>query len=557
MTVEKIGVLIAGGGPVGATLAMDLGWRNVPCLVVERVPGPPTNPRCNTTAARSMEHYRRLGVADRIRASGLPDDAPTDVVYRTRRVGGYEILRYELPSAAFVRSGYGGAEGDVTPEPQHRIGQIFLEPILLDHAASFDCVEIRRGVELVGFEQREDCVRAEIKDVESGETHTVEADYLIGCDGGSSTVRRRLGIPLNGVPEITKVVSHYFRSPELAEIVEKPAWLAWSVNPDGISNLMAVDGRELWINHSLFPLGTDTESLDPAELLVRTVGQPVAHEQLGVARWTGKALVADHYRDGRVFLAGDAAHIWIPMAGFGMNSGIQDATNLAWMLAAVHEGWAGPGLLDAYESERRPVGDQVAKAASAIAGGLSSVTDLEASEDASEDGAAVRDALADAIRRADRQQYNPVGLSFGYHYAESPVIAKDGDPPPFTVNTYEPTTIPGCRLPHYWRRPGVSVFDELGPFFTLLRVGPDAPEGRRLVRAAAEAGVPIEVLSLPEQEAVELYEAPLVLVRPDQHVAWRGAVEPAEPEAIIERVRGAGAASATLPAHDELQEVAS
>ncbi len=538
-----VSVLIAGGGPVGMTLALDLGWRGISCLVVEQSTGAPRNPRCNTTAARSMEHFRRLGVANRIRAAGLPSDYPTDVSYRTRFTGP-EIVRFKLPSSSAVRSGeWHDDELWPTPEPQHRIAQIFLEPILIEHAAEFSSVKVARGTRLVGFSQDESGVRAEVEDVATGAVRTVEADYLVGCDGGKSLVRKSLGFRFEGVGGINKALSLFYRSAAMRGLNDRPAWTTYSFNPDGISNIIAIDGRDRWLNHNFFPLDHDTSVDEPGDLLARTLGAEIDYEELGVVRWTTRRLVADRYRDRRVLLCGDAAHIWIPMAGFGMNAGIQDAAELAWMLSAVLHEWGGRGLLDAYQLERRPVGDQISRAAEAIGRGLFGI-DARDVEAPGTEGARARREIGSVIEAADRRQYNPVGLNFAYHYWGSPLIASESKPPPLQIDAYQPSTLPGCRLPHFWRGPNRSIFDDLGRDFTLLRIGDRSRCGERIVAAAAARRLPMTVLDVPEPEGRRLYEKQLVLVRPDQHVAWRGDTEPDDPSALIDRIRGADSVSA-------------
>lgn len=537
MTTIQTPVLIVGGGPVGLTLALDLGSRGVPCMLIEqRAEDAPKNPRCNTTGGRSMEHFRRLGVADRIRAAGLPPDYPTDSSYRTR-LDGTEILRIELPSSADITK---GDHDWPSPEPQHRISQIYLQPLLLERVRELSHIEYRAGTRLAEFTQDQDGVTAVLEDTVTGDRSTVRAGHVVGCDGGNSSVRHRLGYRLEGEPEISRCVSMYLRSEELEHII-KDSWTTWTFNGQGMSNMMAINGHDLWLHHTGFPAGHDISVEDPHELLERAIGHPIEFEELEVVRWSGRQLVANHYRDGRVLLAGDAAHIWIPMAGFGMNAGIQDATELAWMLAAVHQGWAPNQLLDAYELERKPMGDAIAQAVADVGRvyvGFAIDPDVE---DNGPRGEALRRELAEQILVANEGQYEPFGLNFGYHYHGSPIIAsEEQEPPPLRIHEYEPTTQPGCRLPHLMLPDGVPVFDRLGQGYTLLRVGGAAPDGAAITDAAQRVGMPMDVLDVPTPEAASLYRARLLVVRPDQHVAWRGDDVPAEPARLVDRLRGAG-----------------
>src|ERR1700733_1178825 len=319
--MPDVPVIIAGGGPVGLTLAMDLGWRGVPCLLFEeRVPAEPPNPKCNTTNARSMEHFRRLGCADELRAAGLPGDHPTHVLYVTR-FAGHLLGRLNLPPSSMRLQDRGALdEGWPTPEPQHRISQIFVEPILYRHAMTFPGVEIRRGWRLENFSQRDGEVSVEAVELASGRRETHRARYLIGCDGGRSTVRRKLGIELNGIDVIGRTVSVYFRAPKLIEHDRNgPAWMYWVVNKDQSGNVIALDGKELWLLHLAVPAYKDFDDIDLEVAIPAALGIKVPMEILGVERWTSRRLVADRYREGNVFLPCDAAHIWIPLGGFGMN----------------------------------------------------------------------------------------------------------------------------------------------------------------------------------------------------------------------------------------------
>lgn len=536
-TPDDVGILIVGAGAVGLTLAIDLAWRGVPCHLVESEQRRPGNPRCNTTSARSMEHFRRLGLADQIRAAGLPEAYPTTISYRTR-VTGLEIYRLEKPSLGFVRNATGSASWP-TPEPQHRISQLFLEPILEQRVRDLPDVTIERGARVSDLAEEGEHVRVTIETSEG--PRTVHARYVVGCDGAHSTVRRAIGVRYEGVEAIRRFVSTYVRSPELGRIMEDdPAWTTWTYNGDGLASLIAIDGRDLWLNHCVFAPEHDTAGEDPDELLRRTVGRSVAHERLGVVRWTGRQLVATRYRQGRILLAGDAAHIWIPIAGFGMNAGIQDATDLAWKLAAVHHGWAGDGLLDAYEAERRPVGDQVARAVGRQASRSLEVSfDPAVIEAPDECGRAERTRLAEQLGASEPGRYDPVGLNFGYHYANSPIVwPGDGAVPELEIDRYEPLARPGFRLPHMWRQDGGSIFDQLGTGFTLLRAGSEPVDSDAFEAAARDRKVPLTVLDVPEAAAAELYEAPLLLVRPDQHVVWVGQGVPEEPGQILDRAIG-------------------
>jgi 2-polyprenyl-6-methoxyphenol hydroxylase-like FAD-dependent oxidoreductase len=523
-------VLVVGAGPAGLTLAIDLAQRGVACHVIEAAGERGVNPRCNTTSARSMEIFRRLGLADEIRRAGLPADYPTSIQYRTT-LAGEEIFRIDLPSARDVLAG-AGKESWPTPEPQHRISQLFLEPILERHASKLPGLTLERGTRLVELQQYDDHVEAVVETARA--RRTLHYAYVVGCDGAHSAVRRQLGIKYEGVDAIQQFVSTFVRSPELGRLAARDrAWTYWTYGRR-IASLIAIDGESLWLNHVAFAPGHDTEGEDPEQLLRESVGKPVEHEVLGVVRWTGRRLVAQRYGTGRVFLAGDAAHIWIPVGGFGMNAGIQDAATLGWMLAAVCRGWAPPELLDAYEQERKPVGEQFATAVGAQA--RTSFADVSPDIHLpGPDGERARAEFAQRLAVTEPRRYSPDGFSFGYHYAGSPLVVGGEDQAEITMGGYQDRARPGFRLPHVWLDDGRSVFDVLGPGFTLLRTAPAAAVTPWTL-AARELGIPLTVVDLPAGHAGR-YPAALLLVRPDQHVAWMGESD-ASPDELLHTVTG-------------------
>ncbi|GAA3564731.1 FAD-dependent oxidoreductase [Amycolatopsis ultiminotia] len=531
---DRIDVLVVGAGPTGLTLAIDLARRGLACHVVEAAEQRPVNPRCNTTSARSMEIFRRLGLAGDIRRSGLPADYPSSVQYRTT-LRGEEIFRIDLPSAEEVLAGAGRA-GWPTPEPQHRISQLFLEPILERHARSLPGLTLERGARLVDLRQDEDHVEAVVQT--GGTTRVLHCAYLVGCDGPHSEVRRRLGLHYQGVDAIRKFVSTFVRSAEIGRLAARDrAWTYWTYGR-GQASLIAIDGEELWLNHVAFAPGHDTEGEDPERLLREAVGGEVGHEVLGVVRWTGRRLVAERYQEGRVFLAGDAAHLWIPVGGFGMNAGIQDAATLGWMLAAVCRGWAPPELLAAYEQERKPVGEQFASAV----GSAAKASLAEVSPDIhlpGPEGARARAELAGRLAVTEPHRYSPDGFSFGYHYASSPLVVGGEAQAEVSMGDYRDRAQAGFRLPHVWLDDATPVLDVLGPGFTLLRTDRTV-EVRQWAEAAGELGIPLVTVDLPG-DCGGRYPAPLLLVRPDQHVAWLGGAD-ARPGELLRTVTGRVAA---------------
>jgi 2-polyprenyl-6-methoxyphenol hydroxylase-like FAD-dependent oxidoreductase len=539
-------VAIVGGGPVGLCLALDLAWRGIDCVVAEqRRAGELPSVKCNHVSSRTMETFRRLGFVRQVRAAGLPDDYPNDVVFRTRATG-YELARIHIPCRLTRYTDTSGPDGWwPTPEPAHRINQIFLEPILFQRATETPGVTVLNRTRVEGFAQDGDGVIATARDLDSEEPVRIRARYLVGCDGGRSAVRRAIGARLVGDEVIQRVQSSYIRAPELIHLVTKPdAWMSYLYNPERAGNLVAIDGRETWLVHNYLLAGEATfESVD-RDRCIRTllgVGPEFQYEVLAKEDWIGRRLVADRFRDRRMFICGDAAHLWVPYAGYGMNAGIADAVNLSWMLAARLKGWAPEQILDAHERERQPITEQVSRFAMRHAeNAIRQRTHVPREvEDDSPQGAGARAALGQAAYDLNVQQFGCAGLNYGYFYDRSPLIAYDEEAAPsYTMYAYSPSTVPGCRTPHFWLGNGRSLYDAMGPDYTLLRFHP-AEDVAALRVAADKANMPLTVLDVAAGAAPAVYRHRLLLSRPDQHVAWRADNVPADPGQLVNRLRGA------------------
>ncbi|MGE0337274.1 MAG: FAD-dependent monooxygenase [Gammaproteobacteria bacterium] len=543
MTPTQVPVLIAGGGPVGTTLALDLAQRGVRTLVVEERLAMPPNPKCNTTNARSMEHYRRLGCADAIRRAGLPLEHPTDVVYATRWLG-HELTRYRLRSSADVLAGRTGVDAIdeywPTPEPQHRVSQLAMEPVVRAALQRRAECELREGWRFLSYEADADGVTGLIEHCASGQREHVHCQYLVSCEGGHSRIRKAMGARLEGRECISKFCTTYLRSTALK--VQWPharAWMHRIYNADGESHIIAIDGEALWLHHSILGPDGDLDAHDHRPAIRHVFGADFPYEILGQERWIARALVADRYRDGRVFLCGDAAHIWIPMGGFGMNAGVEDAVNLSWKLAAVLAGWAAPALLDSYEAERRSIGQLVAASAAKIFEDLYRIPVLEPALEATGPAAdAFRAEVGRSITAHNVAEFDSIGMQLGVTYDSSPIVCHDGARlPPFAINRYTESSVPGVRAPHFWRVPGRALYDEFGAGYTLLRFGAQAPDPAPLAAAFAARRVPLTVLEIDDPTAARKYEHfALVLVRPDQHIAWRARALPPDPAAIVAKL---------------------
>mgnify|MGYP001204043942 CR=1 FL=1 len=535
MATLETPILIVGAGPVGLALAADLGRRGVPCLVVEQGEGPPDHPRATALNARSMEFMRRFGVADAIRRDGMPEDFPHTALYCTTLTG-FEIARIERP-----HHGGSGPSAD-SPERAQRCNQIWLDPILRELASGYDCATLRYRCRFETATEQADHVLATVHDLANDKRISIAARYLVDCSGGHSPIRRALDIGMSGSNYLGHFLSVFVRAPELwtHHKMGKAALINF-VEPKGLwRNLVSLNGRELYRFGIRGKAYYDApEKVDAERLFNEVVGREVPHELISIRRWTARNVAADRYRSGRIFLAGDAAHLNHPAAGLGMNTGLGDAIDLGWKLAAVHDGWAPAALLDSYEIERRPVGRRNVAHAD-----LSHANDREqqpgpAVANDTPEGARARQALADAIVPAQTRKVITDGLALGYRYDPSPIVWQDGTPAPEdTVTDYRPTARPGSRAPHAFIAPGRSTIDLFGKGFVLMRLGTGAPDVSAIEGAFAQRNVPLSVATIRNPDVTALYQRALVLVRPDGHVAWRADAPPADPLALADRVRG-------------------
>jgi 2-polyprenyl-6-methoxyphenol hydroxylase-like FAD-dependent oxidoreductase len=538
-------VLIVGAGPVGLTLAMDVAQRGIDVVIVERRPrGEPPSVKSNHVSSRSMEVFRRLGFVEKVRNAGLPPDYPNDVAYRTTFTG-TELSRILIPSRDKRYTATGGPDTWwPTPEPPHRINQIYLEPILLDQAARTPNLRLFDRCRIDDFVQDEGGVTVQGVCLENEEPLRVRCEYLVGCDGGRSMVRKKIGVKFSGTEVVGRTQSTYFRAPSLLGLSRHPpAWATFALNPRRCGNVYAIDGRETWLMHNYLTSDeSDFDSVDRDWAIREILGvdSRFEYEILSKEDWIGRRLVADRFRERRVFICGDASHLWIPMAGYGMNAGIADAMDLSWQLAGRIDGWAADGILDAYEAERQPITAQVSHFAMNHAVALQEQrehvpADIEAPGSR---GEKVRAAAGRALYELNVRQYCCGGLNFGYFYDRSPLIEYNGESAPeYTMDAFTPSTVPGCRAPHLWLDDGRSLYDALGPYYTLLRFD-RAQVLAPIEEAARSRGVPLAVLDVKAASAATLYSHGLVLVRPDQHVAWRGNSLPVDPLHLIDRVRG-------------------
>jgi 2-polyprenyl-6-methoxyphenol hydroxylase-like FAD-dependent oxidoreductase len=589
-----IDVLVVGGGPVGLALAGDLGWRGISCLLVEQTDGAIYQPKMDGINVRTMEFARRWNLVETIKACPYPSGYPQDMVYLTSLAG------YELGRESFLKPSTGDEQRRSAPSPEMRVRcpQNMFDPILRDFAASWPSVELRYQVRFVGAIERDDAVVVELADG-AGKRHSVAARYVVGCDGGTSAVREHLGVAMEGRRSLTYTTNVIIRCSQLASLHDKRlAYRHLFIGPEGTwATMVAINGRDEW--RFSFIGGDDPRKLTEDEvhaLVRRAIGFDCAYEIASTVPWTRRELVATAFGAGRTFIAGDACHVMSPTGGYGMNTGIGDAVDLAWKLEAAVRGWAGGALLASYDAERRPVAWRAVREASGnLLRTLSPGRNPELLEP-SFAGAMARYEVGRRFSATMLREWYKNGVDLGYVYDSSPVCwPETGEPPlpaafagerlralspdpggwladgtPISTATlrewqrltvhladgvpvrtewpelpaedvmiYRPTARPGARAPHVWLADGSSTLDWFGRSFTLLRLGA-APDAEPLVAAARQRSAPLSVVSCDDPAVFVAYRRPLVLVRPDGHVAWRGDDWPdAGPLALIDRVRGA------------------
>lgn len=525
-------VLVVGAGPVGLTMAMALGKRGIRCRLIERSPKPGILPKMDLTNPRSMEIYGRLGLADKIREAGWPLDAKLDV-HAGPSLADKPYLAIEYPSILEMQAQIAACtDGSMPREPYTRISQYNLEALLCREARALPGVAVDFGHELIGIEQDLDCVTARIRNA-AGEEEVVTADYLVGCDGGNSAVRRILGIEYSGQAAVARNYMVFFRCPDLLEAAGLQAFRHYMIAGNRQATLVAQDDLKRWSLHVQIAHDTDESTLDPVEEVRAALGLDLEIEVLYAGAWTPHLLVANSFSRGRLFLAGDSVHQYIPTGGFGMNTGVAEADNLAWKIAAVLHGWGGPHLLDTYEEERRPVALRNCRAAEYAVLGVVSWRGLCHREILGKErpSAAAMRRLASAINTYQRRSHEQRGIELGYRYVESGACLHEFDAlPDPDASVYQPSAAPGARLPHAWIEPGVSVHDRAGEDMTLLALDASESDVGAFVEAAASRAISLKVLRIDDRADLRtLYGARLLLLRPDLHVAWRGdaAMDPA------------------------------
>jgi len=510
-------VIIVGAGPVGLTLAIDLGRRGVRCILLEQKDAPQFLPKMERCNARTMEIYRRLGIVQKVRDAGFPRDVPMDVFIVTSLTEP-PLLHLPYPSVARAEVEIAACtDGTMPREPYQLISQYTLEPLLKSIAESMPNVDVRYGCEFISFEQDVGGVRARVKS--GGKETQLSALYLAGCDGGASAVRPQLGIKLQGEANLMQFRQALFRCDGLFERIAMGKGRHYHVADAQATFLIVQDSTKHFTLHA-----TAQSDAEMVVLFEKTVAMPVKYEMLSVGQWRQNLLLADSYGEGRVFLAGDAVHLVIPTGGLGMNSGVGDAIDLSWKLAATLQGWGGPALLASYDIERRQVGARNVEASRHASRGRRAwrAAWKPNIRDNTPEGAETRANLTHIADVEQRKSNEMIGAELGYRYAGSPVIwpeAGEGPAPEFMK--YVPTTWPGARLPHVWLDDGNALHDRIGDGYTLLRLGTQA-DAAPLAQAFASYAAPFTVLDIGDGRSRDIYGYDLLLLRPDLHVVWRG-----------------------------------
>jgi 2-polyprenyl-6-methoxyphenol hydroxylase-like FAD-dependent oxidoreductase len=511
-------VIIVGAGPVGLTLAIDLGRRGLQCILIEQKPAPQFLPKMERCNARTMEIYRRMGLAQKIRAAGFPREAPMDVFIITSLTEP-PLLHLPYPSVAQAQAEIAACHDGTMPlEPYQLISQYTLEPLLKAVAESIPNVDVRFGCEFISFQQNGGAVTARVQS--GGATQELYALYLAGCDGGASSVRRQLGSKLEGEANLLQLRQALFRCDDLFERIPIGKGRHYHVADAHSTFLIVQDSTKHFTLHSVVERDDDMKTM-----FETTVAMPVHYEMLSCAPWRQNLLVADRYGQGRVFLAGDAVHLMIPTGGLGMNSGVGDAIDLSWKLAGTLQGWGGPGLLASYEIERRQIGVRNVEASRQASRGRRAWRAAWRANirEQTPEGAETRANLACIADVEQRKSNEMIGAELGYRYRGSPIIWPEaGEGPEDNFMKYAPTTWPGARLPHLWLADGGALHDRIGDGYTLLRFAGAEADSAPLHRAFAAHGAPLTVLDVNEEHPRDIYGYDLLLLRPDLHVVWRG-----------------------------------
>ena len=533
-------VIVVGAGPVGLALAINLGRAGIKTILLERNPEPQFLPKMERCNARSMEMFRRIGLSKKIRDAGLRADCPMDV-FVVEDLTKPALLEEKHPSIQTFEGKIKECKDLSMPlEPYQLISQYTLEPLLKAEAEALQSVEVLFGHEFMEFSQSDDGVSVRFKDSD-GQSKTLTAAYLVGCDGGSSPIRKQLGIKLRGEGGILELQQALFYCEELFERLPHgsgPGQGRHYHRADAEHTFLIMqDSTKHWSLHATVP---DAEAMK--RKFEEIVGFPVNYELLSCAPWRQNLLLADRYREGRVFLAGDSVHLVIPTGGLGMNTGVGDAFDLAWKLIGTLKGWGGPELLDSYEIERRQVGDRNVGASRYANVGRQKWRSIATDEifSGTEAGESLKRKLIQVADSEQRKGNRMIGAELGYRYVDSPCIDNVPGGPEHRVGEYNPNVWPGSRLPHCWLDDGSALQDQLPETYILLSLGNKSLDTSKLRQSYEKIGAPVAEVRIESNRLRDLYGFDLLVLRPDMHVAWRGNDAPPNPQEIASISTGHG-----------------
>ena len=533
-------VIVVGAGPVGLALAINLGRAGIKTILLERNPEPQFLPKMERCNARSMEMFRRIGLSKKIRDAGLRADCPMDV-FIVEDLTKPALLEEKHPSIQTFQGKIKECKDLSMPlEPYQLISQYTLEPLLRAEAEALQSVEVLFGHEFMEFSQSDDEVSVRFEDSD-GQSKTLTASYLVGCDGGSSPIRKQLGIKLRGEGGILELQQALFYCEELFERLPHgsgPGQGRHYHRADAEHTFLIMqDSTKHWSLHATVP-----DAAAMKRKFEEIVGFPVNYELLSCAPWRQNLLLADRYREGRVFLAGDSVHLVIPTGGLGMNTGVGDAFDLAWKLIGTLKGWGGPELLDSYEIERRQVGDRNVGASRYANVGRQKWRSIATDEifSGTEAGESMKRKLIQVADSEQRKGNRMIGAELGYRYVDSPCIDNVPGGPEHRVGEYNPNVWPGSRLPHCWLDDGSALQDELPETYILLSLGKKPLDTSKLRQSYEKIGAPVAEVRIESNRLRDLYGFDLLILRPDMHVAWRGNDAPPNPQEIASISTGHG-----------------
>jgi 2-polyprenyl-6-methoxyphenol hydroxylase-like FAD-dependent oxidoreductase len=532
--MKSTDVLIIGAGPFGLMLAIELGRRNIKALVMDKKQTTAFNPQANATQARTMEYFRRLGFAEEIRELGLPQEYPTDIAYYTRFAMD-ELGRFELPSASDAAKKILSNSGSWTAaEAPHRVSQKFVERVLLKYAQECASIDVSFSTQLLEFEQSNDYVVASYKHQKSSSPKQIKAKFLIGADGAQSLVRRSLKKKLEG--EFGKkrhfmggrMYAVYLQCEDFYRVTKtKPAWMHWTFNQNRRAFMAAVDGLGEFAFHTQLSEQEREDQItdDTAKRLFwEAVGVEIECQILSHMPWTaGHAAVSNSFIEGRVLIGGDAAHLFTPTGGLGYNTAVEDAVNLGWKISHVIEGQASENLLQSYEYERRQTALRNTQYARKFADSIGDFIPHDDIESQNKAGIEQRKIAAKYLVDHAKKEFNIPGITFGARYDGSPILPQnDVGKITDSANEYKQSPIPGGRAPHFWLSETESIYDKFGFNWTLIRFRPISDSADTIIEESKNRGLDLKILNIENQEIKKFYDANLIVIRPDQIVAWRG-----------------------------------